>query len=151
MDHSEHANTGKAIASAIGTTLTKSGMLDHLVDRGKVPDYECVYIYNHHYVWKKDAPFFEARQDVKEGQRRVHKVRPGERGVGYEFEFADEPGVTYCVNYGWALVPDTPENVKALDHYREAQRQIRLEQLRLSALLESISLQANGGFEATEG
>jgi hypothetical protein len=41
------------------------------------------------------------------------------------------------------LVPDAPENVKALAHYREAQRQIRLEQRRLSDLLKSISLQAN--------
>ena len=143
MSDTEYDNAGKTIAGAIGETLTKSGALDHLVEEGKAPDPKGIYIYNHYYVWKKDASFFESQQDVKEGHRRVHKVRRGDRGVGYEFEFTDEPGVTYRVNYGWALVPDTPENVKALDHYREAQRQIRREQRRLSVLLESISLQAN--------
>ena len=139
----EAVTAGNDIAEVIGTVLTKSGKLDHLVDQGKVPDYKGVYIYNSRHVWKKDAPFFESQQDVKAGQRRVHKVRPGERGVGYEFEFTDEPGITYQVNYGWALVLDTPENVQALEHYREAQLQIEQDQHRLDMLLVSISLQAN--------
>lgn len=140
MTEDKYEEVGKATAAAAGTTLNKSGVFDHLVPRGKEPDYEAVYIYNHHYVWRKDAPFFESQVGVQEGQRRVHKVRRGERETGYEFEFLDEPGVAYTVNYGWALVPDTPDNVVALEHYREAQLHIRGEQKRLGDLLTSISL-----------
>lgn len=140
MNEAEYETTGKAIASGIGTVLTSSGALDHLVPEGKEPDPDQVYIYNHHHVWRKDAPFFERCVEAEPGRERAIKVRRGARGVGYEFELAGEPGVVYTSNYGWSLVPDTPNNVLASKVYREMQSTVRALQERCGELLKNISL-----------
>ncbi len=130
---------GEKIVSDIGETLKKSGVFDNLVEKGKDPDYNAIYIYAHHHAWLKDVSFFDSCIDIKEGKRRVTKVRRGDR-VGFEFEFVDEPDVVYTTNYGWSFILDTPDNVEAYSDYQESWKKIKKEQERLWKLLNSISL-----------
>lgn len=141
MNEKNYNEQGKKIAEAIGDSIVNSGALDHLVDRGKAPDEDAVYIYNHYLAWRKNAPFFQQQTDVVSGKRRAHKVKVGEQDVGYEFEFIDEPGVTYTTNYAWSFVLDTPDNAAKLEQYNAGQQRICDERKRLHRLLRSISLQ----------
>lgn len=120
---SEKEITRSPVVDAIGECLTRGGVLDQLVKRGKDPDPGATYIYNHFHAWRSDLPFMDSRVTV-ERFRRVHKVSRGERGVGYAFEFVDEPGVPYRTNYGWAFVLDTPENKETLETHLQLRRAI---------------------------